>query len=83
MSPKYLQTLRQLRLLDREVPVTASRTKSKRSRYRVAHEFLRFWFRYVEPNRSKSGFVEGLEDHLDDRWSLWTLAQMDDLLTPS
>jgi AAA+ ATPase superfamily predicted ATPase len=49
---KYLQTLRQLRLLDREVPVTASRKKSKRSRYRVADEFLRFWFRYVEPNRS-------------------------------
>ena len=193
---KYLQTLRQLRLLDREVPVTASRKKSKRSRYRVADEFLRFWFRYVEPNRSsiqeapdivydgtiapdlplhvattfedvcqeavwegirrgafapysevgrwwygedeidivglaphddrilfaeckwtsdpvgtalvehlqakaeqvrwdpderterfalfaKSGFVEGLEDQLDDHWSLWNLAQLDDLLTPS
>ncbi len=49
---KYLQTLRQLRLVDREVPVTASAKKSKRSRYRVADEFLRFWFRYVEPNRS-------------------------------
>jgi AAA+ ATPase superfamily predicted ATPase len=49
---KYLQTLRQLRLIDREVAVTASKTKSKRSRYRVADEFLRFWFRYVEPNRS-------------------------------
>jgi len=49
---KYLQTLRQLRLLDREVPVTAAKQKSKRSRYRVADEFLRFWFRYVEPNRS-------------------------------
>ncbi|PGF17184.1 ATPase [Natrinema sp. CBA1119] len=49
---KYLQTLRQLRLLGRSVPVTASKQKSKRSRYRVADEFLRFWFRYVEPNRS-------------------------------
>lgn len=49
---KYLQTLRRLRLIDREVPVTASSKKSKRSRYRVADEFLRFWFRYVEPNRS-------------------------------
>ncbi|MFC6615510.1 ATP-binding protein [Halopenitus salinus] len=193
---KYLQTLRQLRLIDREVPVTASGKKSKRSRYRVADGFLRFWFRYVEPNRSsieeapdivydgtiapdlpthvattfedvcqeavwegirrgkfepysevgrwwygeeeidivglapnddrilfaeckwtsdpvgtalveelqtkagnvrwgpdereerfalfaKSGFVEGLEDQLDERWSLWSLAEMDDLLTPS
>ncbi|OVE84042.1 ATP-binding protein [Natronolimnobius baerhuensis] len=49
---KYLQTLRRLRLLEREVPVTATRKKSKRSRYRVADEFLRFWYRYVEPNRS-------------------------------
>lgn len=49
---KYLQTLRRLRLLEREIPVTASTKKSKRSRYRVADEFLRFWFRYVEPNRS-------------------------------
>ena len=49
---KYLQTLRRLRLIDRDIPVTASNKKSKRSRYRVADEFLRFWFRYVEPNRS-------------------------------
>lgn len=49
---KYLQTLRRLRLIDRVVPVTATSKKSKRSRYRVADEFLRFWFRYVEPNRS-------------------------------
>ena len=49
---KYLQTLRRLRLIDRSVPVTASAKQSKRSRYRVADEFLRFWFRFVEPNRS-------------------------------
>lgn len=49
---KYLRTLRRLRLIDREVPVTASAKQSKRSRYRVADEFLRFWFRFVEPNRS-------------------------------
>jgi AAA+ ATPase superfamily predicted ATPase len=49
---KYLQTLLRLRLIDREVPVTASAKQSKRSRYHVADEFLRFWFRFVEPNRS-------------------------------
>jgi AAA+ ATPase superfamily predicted ATPase len=48
----YLQTLRRLRLIDREIPVTASQQKSKRSQYKVADPFLRFWFRYVEPNRS-------------------------------
>lgn len=49
---KYLQTLRRLRLVERELPVTASRKNSTRSLYRIADEFLRFWFRYVEPNRS-------------------------------
>ncbi|WP_247729943.1 ATP-binding protein [Halovivax limisalsi] len=49
---KYLKTLRRLRLLERDVPVTASPKQSKRSRYRVADEFLRFWFRFVESNRS-------------------------------
>lgn len=49
---KYIQTLRRLRLVERTVPVTASQKKTKRSRYRVADEYLRFWFRYVEPNRS-------------------------------
>ena len=71
---KYLQTLRRLRLLDREVPVTASAKQSKRSRYGVADEFLRFWFRFVEPNRSSieeapevvfEGTIEpGLPDHV-------------------
>jgi AAA+ ATPase superfamily predicted ATPase len=49
---KYLQTLRRLRLLDREVPVTAAEKKTNRSLYRLADEFLPFWFRFVEPNRS-------------------------------
>jgi AAA+ ATPase superfamily predicted ATPase len=57
---KYLRTLRRLRLIDRDVPVTASEKKSKRSRYRVADEFLRFWFRYVEPNRSSIEEAPGI-----------------------
>lgn len=48
----YLKTLRRLRLIERTVPVTAVRKKTKRSRYRIGDEFLRFWFRYVEPHRS-------------------------------
>jgi AAA+ ATPase superfamily predicted ATPase len=71
---KYLQTLRRLRLVAREVPVTASAKQSKRSRYHVADEFLRFWFRFVEPNRSSieeapgvvfEGTIKpGLPDHV-------------------
>lgn len=50
---KYLDVLRRLRLVRRETPVTESRPeRSRRSLYRLADPFLRFWFRYVYPNRS-------------------------------
>ncbi|MYN64538.1 MAG: ATP-binding protein [Acidobacteria bacterium] len=50
---KYLDTLRRLRFVRRETPVTEPRPeRSRRSLYRLADPFLRFWFRYVYPNRS-------------------------------
>lgn len=41
--------------------ITAKNKKSKRSRYHVADEFLRFWFRFVEPNRSS---IEEAPEHV-------------------
>jgi len=92
---KYLQTLRRLRLIDREVPVTASAKQSKRSRYHVADEFLRFWFRFVEPNRSSieeapsvvydETIEPGLSDHVATTFEdvcrevVWTSIRRDDL----
>lgn len=61
----YLQRLRRLRLVEREVPVTARAKKSKRSRYHIGDEFLRFWFRFVEPNRS--GIEQAPQLVLQDR----------------
>ena len=50
---KYLDVLRRLRFVDRETPVTETRPeRSRRGLYRLADSFLRFWFRYVYPNRS-------------------------------
>jgi len=46
---RYLQNLCALGLLDQETPVT---DPDGRSLYRLADQFLRFWFRYVAPNRS-------------------------------
>jgi hypothetical protein len=40
-------------LVRRDVPFGASLRDSKRSLYRIADPFLRFWFRFVEPNRSR------------------------------
>lgn len=50
----YLDTLQQLHLIERIVPVTeAQPQKSRRGIYRLKDHYLRFWFRYVHPNRSQ------------------------------
>jgi len=49
---KYLKTLRRLRLIKREIPVTAEQKRSKRSIYRIDDDYFRFWFRFIEPKRS-------------------------------
>jgi len=50
----YLDTLQQLHLVARIVPVTDTQPqKSRRGIYRLKDHYLRFWFRYVHPNRSQ------------------------------
>jgi AAA+ ATPase superfamily predicted ATPase len=50
----YLDTLQQLHLIERNVPVTERQPhKSRRGIYRLKDNYLRFWFRFVLPNRSQ------------------------------
>jgi len=43
----YLSKLRRLRLITRDVPVTADPNATRKSRYRLKEPLFRFWFRYV------------------------------------
>ena len=53
-ATSYLDTLQQLHLVERRVPVTEKQPqKSRRGIYRLRDPYLRFWFRYVHPNRSQ------------------------------
>lgn len=53
---KYLKTLIDLDILEREVPVTEdSPEKSKRGLYKIKDNYLRFWFAFIYPNMS---FIE-------------------------
>ena len=53
---KYLKTLMDLDILEREVPVTEdSPEKSKKGLYKIKDNYLRFWFAFVYPNMS---FIE-------------------------
>jgi AAA+ ATPase superfamily predicted ATPase len=52
--PKYLKTLIDLDILEREVPVTESNPeKSKMGLYRLKDNFLSFWFRFVYPEKAR------------------------------
>lgn len=48
-----LARLIDLGLVRRDLPFGATTRDSKRTAYRLADPFLRFWFRFVEPNRSR------------------------------
>lgn len=51
-----MDRLLELGLIRRDMPFGASPRDSKRSLYRIGDPFLRFWFRFVEPNRSRLEF---------------------------
>lgn len=53
---KYLKTLIDLDLLEREVPITEDTPeKSKKGLYKIKDNFILFWFKYIYPNLS---FIE-------------------------
>lgn len=53
---KYLKTLIDLDILEREVPATEENPdKSKRGLYKIKDNYIRFWFAFVYPNMS---FIE-------------------------
>jgi AAA+ ATPase superfamily predicted ATPase len=49
----YLTTLREMRFVERRVPVSVRNPeRTRRGLYRLGDPFLRFWFRFVLPQRS-------------------------------
>lgn len=43
----YLTKLRRLRLVERDIPVTADPNSTRKSRYRLSEPLFTFWFRFV------------------------------------
>lgn len=53
---KYLKTLIDLDILEREIPITEENPqKSKKGLYKIKDNYLRFWFAFIYPNMS---FIE-------------------------
>ncbi len=54
VANKYLGVLSDLRVVERELPVTVDKPlKSKKGLYRITEEFFEFWFKFVFTGRSE------------------------------
>ena len=64
-----LQRLQDMDLITREQPFGEEPRGSKRTLYKISDPFLRFWFRYVEVNRSRlgAGQVAAVEEEIGQR----------------
>ncbi len=52
-SSKYLSVLQKLGVVERQVPATVSRpSQSKQGRYHVTDPYLRFYYRFIAPQRT-------------------------------
>ncbi len=64
-----LQRLQDMDLVTREQPFEEAPRGGKRTLYKISDPFLRFWFRYVEVNRSRlgAGQVAAVEEEIGQR----------------
>jgi uncharacterized protein len=64
-----LQRLLEMGIVERSTPFGTSPRDSKRTLYRISDPFLRFWFRFVGPNRSRleAGRSEAVAREVADR----------------
>lgn len=66
---KYLKSLIDLDILEREVPVTEEKPeKCKKGLYKIKDNYLRFWFAFIYPNKSflESGHSEIVMQKIKD-----------------
>ena len=80
---KYLKTLADLDLVEREVPITEDNPeKSKRGLYRIKDNYIRFWFLFLYPNRGflESGYsdivMKNIRGHLIDRQTAYVYEEI-------
>lgn len=66
VANKYLGVLSDLKLVERELPVTEEKPlKSKKGLYRITDEFCRFWLKFVFPRRGELE-IDGRDVVLND-----------------
>ena len=70
VANKYLGVLSDLKVVERELPVTVAKPlKSKKGLYRITEEFFEFWFKFVFTRRGEleMGKADIVLDHIRQR----------------
>lgn len=62
--PKYLMTLERVGLIEKEIPITEKKLKTKITRYKIKDNFYKFWFKFIFKNRSM--IEQGLQKEVFD-----------------
>ena len=75
--PVYLKSLIELGMIERRLPATVppeQRRKSKRGRYHLRDAYLRFYFRFIEPNLEMIEFGQAtlLWDRIREQFNAFT-----------
>ncbi|MCW1968672.1 MAG: ATP-binding protein [Anaerolineae bacterium] len=70
----YLKRLRALQLIERRAPALLQprqRESSTRGRYHLSHAYLRFWYRFVEPNLEaiEQGLTEAVWQNITEQFN--------------
>ena len=80
-----LARLVDLGFAEREIPFGLSLRDTKRTQYRIANPFLRLWYRFVEPNRSRlvAGQIREVAAILSAAWPQFLAAAWEDLARAS
>ena len=56
--PKYLSVLERVKIVERRAPVTEKRARTRNTRYELSDNFMRFFFKFVYPERSTTELGE-------------------------
>lgn len=73
--------LAELGFVERESPFGSAPRSSKRTLYQIADPYLRFWFRFVEPNRSRlgAGQIVPVRREIEEAWAAYLGSAWEDL----
>ncbi len=70
---KYLLTLLQMQIVNRDIPFGEENKSSRKGIYTISSKALAFWFRFVLPNRTEISMGKPVEENL--------LAEIDDYIS--